>query len=79
MISARVSQDLQDKTSGQQNTMTQSFNFTNHDLTGMECNEYALLQDASIDLKNSLEPLNPANPQIETVMREREHPRQLTP
>ena len=43
MISARVSQDLQDKTSGQQNTMTQSFNFTNHDLTGMECNEYALL------------------------------------
>ena len=60
--------------------MTQSFNFTNHDLTGMECNEYALLQDASIDIKNSLEPLNPGNPNIETVMREREQPpRQLTP
>ena len=57
--------------------MTQSFNFTNHDLTGIEGHEYALLQDASIEIKQSLEPLGGTNPNVETVMEEK--PRQLTP
>eukprot|EP00353_Schmidingerella_taraikaensis_P008299 CAMPEP_0185589126 /NCGR_PEP_ID=MMETSP0434-20130131/55701_1 /TAXON_ID=626734 ORGANISM="Favella taraikaensis, Strain Fe Narragansett Bay" /NCGR_SAMPLE_ID=MMETSP0434 /ASSEMBLY_ACC=CAM_ASM_000379 /LENGTH=54 /DNA_ID=CAMNT_0028212259 /DNA_START=1152 /DNA_END=1316 /DNA_ORIENTATION=- len=54
--------------------MTQSFNFTNHDLTGMECNEYALLQEQSMDMKNSIDPMDATT---QTVMKDQ--PRVLTP
>lgn len=33
-------------------TTTQSFDFTNTDLAGLECNEFALLQEASIDFRH---------------------------